>query len=72
MQPAEKLTLFGIKEVSDIVLATITDKDGNRFVETDVQLRDNKWHGGILDFMNERHGLEVIAWMPKPEPYEGE
>lgn len=58
----------GLPEAEEIVLVTDGRKTGQRIVVKAFRYLDgdeSKWHGPI--------GMhEVIAWMPLPEPYDGE
>ncbi len=73
--PKEDSLTGGGKQFSDIVLVTCVHhaNDNERFIDM-AQTVDGKWR--FIRETNEEYGLheycEVIAWMPLPEPYEGE
>lgn len=62
----------GIKEVSDICIATVYD--GQKYhVDTSCRLRDGEWRSELISTLiaiNKKP--EVIAWMPLPKPYKAE
>lgn len=66
-EDAKILRKFGVKKQSEYVLATVEVKDERMTVTTCTY--DGEWDWKM------KHALpdyRVIAWMPLPEPYEGE
>lgn len=59
------LKTLGINKVSDDVIVTIEDGDGERLTAV-AQTYDGKWH---WDFKHAFYNCKVVAWMPFPGPY---
>lgn len=72
MHDAGILKKIGINMISDQCNITVR-VDGNAMVLSDATLRDGKWHTRYLQSLDViGKTYEVTAWMPLPDPYEGE
>lgn len=60
----------------DWVLAQVQEDNGYMWIPRVMEYREqmDDWYDESFGWLKERHGdvFKVIAWMPLPEPYEGE